>query len=77
MNKKTRFKAGLLVGIGFSIFFFLENMLLNENNTSKEIIKSVVAALLAGGISGVLFGWLMGFFIKPKPADETKNLDEK
>lgn len=75
MNKKNRFKAGLIFGIVMAVFFILQNLLANDYNTSKEITASVVSGLIIGVISGLLFGWLMGLFINSKFVKKTTKVD--
>ncbi|OIR14367.1 GRAM domain protein [mine drainage metagenome] len=75
MNKKNRFRAGLSFGIGMTVFFILQNLLTNENQTSNQVFKSIVAGLVAGAISGVVFGWLIGLFSKSKFVKQTSKID--
>ena len=58
-----------------TVFFILQNILPNDNQTFKEIIKAVVSGLVAGLISGFLFGWLTGLFSKSKFVDETTKIN--
>ena len=82
MNNKNKFRAGLSFGIAMAVFFVLRNLLTEDNQTSRQVIKAVVSGFLSGGISGLLFGWLTGLFSNSKlvklttrvdlPADELK-----
>lgn len=63
---KKKFRSGLGFGIGLTVFFILQNLLIQEHQTSKEIMKSVFAGIIAGVIGGFLFGWLSGYFSKLK-----------
>ncbi len=72
---KKIFKAGLGFGIVMAIFFILQDVLTNENFTSKEILKSVVLGIIGGAVAGSLFGWLMGLFSKSKFVQKTTRVD--
>ena len=75
MSKKTRFRAGLSFGIGMTVFFILQNLLTNDNQTTNQIIKGIVSGLAAGAISGVLFGWLIGLFAKSRFGTQSTKIE--
>jgi len=55
---KNRLKYGVSFGVGIAVFLVLRCFYLNDTNES--IIKVIVSALLAGVVSGLIVGWLMG-----------------
>jgi hypothetical protein len=75
MNTRNRFRAGLIFGIGMTVFFILRDLLINDNQTSNEIMKHVVPGVLAGLIGGFLFGWLTGLFSKSKFVNQETIID--
>jgi hypothetical protein len=75
MNPRNRFRAGLIFGIGMTVFFILRDLLINDNQTSNEIMKHVVPGVLAGLIGGFLFGWLTGLFSKSKFVNQETIID--
>ena len=75
MNKKNRFKTGLGFGIGMAIFFIIQNLFTNENQSTNQILKSVFAGLAGGAVSGVLFGWLMWKFGNSKFVTQSTKID--
>ena len=58
-----------------TIFFILQDVLTNENLTSKEMLKFVVSGIIGGIVAGSLFGWLMGLFGRSKFIDRTTRID--
>src|SRR6476661_10010608 len=75
MNNKKIIKNGLNFGIGMTVFFILQNLLINENHTTNQVLKSIITGIAAGLLSGVLFGWLIGFFIKSKVVTQSTMID--
>ena len=74
MSKNPRVKAGLQFGIGMTIFFIAQNLLFNDHDTTKDVIKSITIGLLSGVLSGVLYGWLIGRFLKSKSVTESTKI---
>ena len=63
---KNNVKSGLIVGIVTTIFFVFKSVIAwvtGEQETTDEILKSVFASLLAGIVSGLLFGWFTDKYI--------------
>ena len=75
MNKRNRFRAGLSFGIAMAVFFILQTLLVNDKQATNQTIKSIALGLVAGAISGVLFGWLMGLFAKSKFVTQTTKIE--
>ena len=75
MNKRNRFRAGLSFGIAMAVFFILQTLLVNDKQATNQTIKSIALGLVAGAISGVLFGWLMGLFAKSKFVVQTTKIE--
>ncbi len=66
MDKKSRIKAGLYVGIVTAIFSVVRNFLTQDNITTKSVILFIAFGLVSGAIQGFLFGWLIGLFVNSK-----------
>jgi GRAM domain len=75
MNKRNRFRAGLIFGIVTTVFYLVESLFTSDNLSKNQILKSLAAGLLAGVISGFLFGWLIGLFAKPKFVTRTTKIE--
>lgn len=75
MNKKNKFITGLYFGIGMTVFFIIQNLLTNDHQTTNLVIRAVASGLVAGAISGVIFGWLMGLFAKSKFVTQTTMIE--
>lgn len=74
MDKKSKIRTGLSFGIGMTVFFILQDLLTLDSLSANEIIKSIGAGLFAGAISGLLFGWLMGVFVKSDFVKQTTKI---
>ena len=66
MDKKSKMKAGLFFGIAMSLFFILQSLWTSDDLSTKNILISIFSGLVAGALSGVLFGWIMGKFARSK-----------
>jgi hypothetical protein len=75
MDKKNRLRAGFSFGIGMTIFFLIQNLLLRDNQTTNQVVLSIVIAIAAGAISGVLFAWLIGLFANSKFVKRTTKIE--
>jgi hypothetical protein len=75
MNKRNRIRAGLSFGIPMTVFFILQNLLEQDNLTTKNIIHSIILGVFAGAVAGLLFAWLGGLFVKSKFVSEQTKID--
>jgi hypothetical protein len=66
MDKKAKIKSGLFFGVAMAIFFILQNLLAYSNLTTKDVMISIISGLFGGALSGLIFGWFMGFFATSK-----------
>ena len=57
-------KPGYFIGLFITVFFLAENLLIHDHLTAKEIIKTGIAAVVAGAFAGFLFEWAIGLFRK-------------
>jgi hypothetical protein len=64
--KKQRVKAGLYFGILIAIFSIAEDLLRSNNYSFNQILKYIALALISGAIAGLVFGFLIGLFMKSK-----------
>ena len=62
MNSKV--KPGVFFGVIMSVSFIVENLLVHDNPTSKEILRFVISGLVGGIISGLFFGYFTSWFLK-------------
>ena len=78
----NKVKSGLFFGIAMTVFFMSETVIAwitGTEQATNEISKSVFAALLAGLVSGLLFGWftdrylVFALFIKSPKFDVHNN----
>lgn len=77
MNKKTRLKAGFFFGISMAFLFIIQNFLFNNPQSTNEILKTVIIGIISGGISGLLFWWLIGLFANSKMVKESTKIETK
>lgn len=66
MKKKTRLKRGMYFGIFMMVFFLIQNLLINDDWTSRKVIIIVVSSLITGIVSTLFFAWIIGVFNKSK-----------
>jgi hypothetical protein len=66
MDKKTKIKTGLIMGIAMTITFVLQELFTHSNLTTTDLTITIVSALIGGACSGLLFVWLMGLFVNSK-----------
>lgn len=64
MKLKNKFKLGFSFGIGLALFFIITNVLNNGFQSYLVLLKTSIAAILAGTIAGFIYVWLMGLFTK-------------
>jgi hypothetical protein len=60
----TRIRAGLKVGIGMAIFFIIQHLLINEQQTTYHIIRAIITGLVTGAVAGLLYALVTGWFAK-------------
>jgi hypothetical protein len=75
MTNKNRIALGLSFGIIMGIFSAAQNLLIYDNHTTNQIIKSVVSGLVQGILAGVLFGWLIGLFANSRFFSRSTRID--
>lgn len=75
MDNKNRFKAGLGFGVIMSVVFIIQNLSARSSFTPKEILISVSIGLLAGALTGFLFGWTIGAFANSKMVSKATNIE--
>lgn len=63
MNVKKNFKAGLGFGATLAIYFILKDILTADNLTLNHIVKILVAGIIPGTLSAVIFGWFNRMFL--------------
>jgi hypothetical protein len=66
MDKKDKFKSGLLFGTAMAGLFIVQDLLTHSNLSLKTVFITILSGLAGGAIAGVLFGWLMGLFANSK-----------
>src|SRR5690242_11829987 len=66
MDKKAKIRSGLFFGVAMTIFFIVQDLLTHSHLTAKDVIISIISALIGGALSGLLFGWLLGLFINSR-----------
>ena len=66
MNKRNKIRAGLYFGIAMAVFFIFQDLLTQGNLSTKNLIITIVSALIGGALAGLLFGWLMGLLANSK-----------
>lgn len=66
MNKKNKIKAGIIFGNIMSIFFILQDLLTGNNISTRHILIMIFSSLVGGALGGLIFGWLIGFFVNSK-----------
>lgn len=66
MNKKNKIHAGIIFGIVMTLFFILQDLLTNDNLSTKNIAITIISGLIGGALGGLLFGWLIGMFVNSK-----------
>jgi len=62
----NKFKSGLVFGFAMTLFFLSRTAIAwiaGEDLSTNDILKSFFASLLAGLVSGFLFGWLSNKFV--------------
>ncbi|WP_082886519.1 hypothetical protein [Flavisolibacter tropicus] len=75
MDKRSQVKSGVYYGITMSLFFILQNLLTDDNLTGKKIALIIFFGLFGGGVSGLLFGWIMGLFVRSKHVTQATRID--
>ena len=60
MDKKSKFKSGLLFGGVMAMLFILQDLLTHSDLTLRSISVTILSGLAGGAVAGVLFGWMMG-----------------
>ena len=58
----SRIRSGLTFGIGMSVFFIIQHLLINDQQTPYHIIRAILTGLATGALSGLLFGWIIALF---------------
>ena len=58
----SRIRSGLTFGIGMSVFFIIQHLLINDQQTPYHIIRAILTGLATGALSGLLFGWIITLF---------------
>ena len=66
MDKRDRMKAGLQFGVVMAIIYVVQSLVSMDSYTTKNVLVAVVAALLSGALSGVMFSWILGWFVHSK-----------
>jgi hypothetical protein len=66
MDKKEKFKAGLLFGTAMAGLFILQDLLTHSNLTLKTVFITILSGLAGGAVEGILFGWMMGLLMNSK-----------
>ena len=62
----NRVRSGIFFGVFMAIGFIVQNLLRYPADTPKQLIQSVATGLIAGGLAGLIFGWIIGtaWFLK-------------
>jgi hypothetical protein len=71
MDTKKILRAGLSFAIGMTVFFIGRKLLITGRHPGYSLIKTIVACLIAGSFAGMLYGWLTGFFARPRLVSQT------
>jgi hypothetical protein len=66
MDKKAKIRSGLFFGVAMTIFFMVQDLLTHSHLTTKDVIISIISALIGGALSGLLFGWILALFVNAK-----------
>ena len=75
MDKKTKIKTGLIIGIAMTITFVLQELFTHSNLATTHLTITIVSALIGGACSGLLFVWLTGLFVKSKWLAKVTKID--
>ena len=75
MDKKTKIKTGLIIGIAMTITFVLQELFTHSNLATTHLTITIVSALIGGACSGLLFVWLTGLFVKSKWLGKVTKID--
>lgn len=59
-------RSGLKVGIGMAIFFIIQHLLINDQQTTYHIIRAIITGLVTGAVAGLLYALITGWWAKTR-----------
>jgi hypothetical protein len=62
----ARFKTGLKYGIGLSVFFTIQHLLITGEYTGYNIVRAIITGVITGLISGFIFGYIVTWFARSR-----------
>ena len=61
---KASLKTGLKYGIGMSIFFIIQHLLIADEYSTYAITRAIITGVITGMLSGFIFGFIIHWFSK-------------
>lgn len=66
MAKKNKIETGLYFGITMSVLYITQSLWVSDDLSTKNIIIYIISGLVAGALSGFLYGWIIRKFVISK-----------
>lgn len=64
-----------MFGISMGLFSIIQNLWSHDALTAKTVITSIILGLFQGVVTGFMFGWLIGLFVKSKFVNQSTKIE--